>query len=576
MPARHLNRPGWLLALSVACLVALPARLRAEEPRPADELLRLLPPGTGATLIVEDLDRHWDEFARSDLAAAIGRLPAVKGWLASPAARQLHVQRAQIRAMFGVDLVAIRDQVLGRAVVLGLVPGADAHPENAHGILLVRLPDRALCERLIDRLNQLELDAGTLAELATREHAGQTYHVRRIARGMKPDESYVILDDAILAWSNSEPEIRALLDRRGRGEHLAAEPRFATARAAMPAGAVATVLIDPDFARRCLGPDPDGAGDPGQQLVRRTLESTRYLAVALTVRDGLTLQSYQSLVGDSGGSPSGRAGLDALVDRLPTTPLVMLAGQLDLSWVFEGAYALIPETDRPRIDDLLTVLAGILLGRDVRQEVLPHLGGGQLAALWRDDSGEPVGLIAVGQDAGPELTRAVANAARTALALVAMDGTRLRPGARPVASQVNGVARGSLSLVPVELAYRLADDLLSLGTSNAMLESLATRPVGSRKRRPEPLRSDRFPGARLLVFADLDGLRTLATERRSDLLRWLGRDPETDEATAARDLEQVLALSGLFGSAYAAFEVETNPPAWRQTIGLSVPTPVGR
>ena len=67
------------------------ATARAE--RPADVLLRLVPPDAGATLAIEDLRTHSSEFFDSPLAAGLKQLPVVQGWLASAPYRKL--QRAR-------------------------------------------------------------------------------------------------------------------------------------------------------------------------------------------------------------------------------------------------------------------------------------------------------------------------------------------------------------------------------------------------------------------------------------------------------------------------------------------------
>ena len=111
---------------------------------PADELFRLVPPDAGVTLAVEDLSGHAREFLASPLAERLGRLPAVRDWLASDRSRRLRNARREVEAALGVDLATIRDGLLGDAVVLTLHVPPGGRPDEARGLLLVRVRDRPL------------------------------------------------------------------------------------------------------------------------------------------------------------------------------------------------------------------------------------------------------------------------------------------------------------------------------------------------------------------------------------------------------------------------------------------------
>ncbi len=151
--------------------MAAPATTAAEPgARPADALLKLVPPDAGVVLTVEGLRDHARAFAASRLAAELWELPAVKAWLDSEKYQQFQQSRAQIEALVGANLTELRDELLGDAVVLALrLPregAADA--SQARGLLLFRARDQALLERLIHVVNTGQKESGELAQVVER------------------------------------------------------------------------------------------------------------------------------------------------------------------------------------------------------------------------------------------------------------------------------------------------------------------------------------------------------------------------------------------------------------------------
>src|SRR4051794_16971226 len=87
---------------------------------PAEPLLHLVPPDAGVTVAIEDLREHARGFLASPLAGGLSRLPVVRAWLASDRFRGFRQAQQQIENLLGVKLSAIRDDLLGDAVVLAL------------------------------------------------------------------------------------------------------------------------------------------------------------------------------------------------------------------------------------------------------------------------------------------------------------------------------------------------------------------------------------------------------------------------------------------------------------------------
>ena len=76
---------------------------RPTRARPADALLRLVPPDAAVVLTVEGLRDRIRAFTSSRLATDLRQLPAVKAWFDSEKYRQFEKSRAQIEALLGAN-----------------------------------------------------------------------------------------------------------------------------------------------------------------------------------------------------------------------------------------------------------------------------------------------------------------------------------------------------------------------------------------------------------------------------------------------------------------------------------------
>ena len=238
-------------------------------PRPADALLRLVPPDVAVVVTVEGLRDHASAFLKSRLAGDLRRLPAVRAWLASEKYQHFERSRAQIETLLGANLTDVRDELLGDAVILALrlPPEAPADASQARGILLVQARDPALLERLIRVVNTIQQESGELAGVAERQRNGTTYHVREFpAAANRPPEWYVAYPDGTFAFSNSEAMIQSVIDRKARrrtaqtGRRPARKsipawvscPGSRRSRGKLPERALARLFVDPRHFERLL------------------------------------------------------------------------------------------------------------------------------------------------------------------------------------------------------------------------------------------------------------------------------------------------------------------------------------
>jgi uncharacterized protein DUF3352 len=551
---------------------------------PADPLLRLVPPEAGATLAVENLRTVSPDFCESPLAAGLKELPAVRAWFASEKYRGLARARAEIEKALDVPITTVRDQLLGDAVVLALQLAPEETPENAHGLILVRFRDRALADRLINQINTSQRDDGQLASVTVRNHRGASYSVRHFQAENKPDEFYAFPDDDILAWSNSEDAIKGAIARQGGEPGLADQPRFRSVRGRLPEQAVASLFLSPDYLGKVLSQDKRPK-KPGEQqvaaLLARNLQAVQFAGLALEWRDGQILLHTEEMIDASRldeslrGWPQKPGSTASLVAQVPASALLIAAGHLDLAAMAAEILLLPPRSDRARVDNLLTLFRGLLMGKDLNADVLPKLGPGVVAYvnLPEPDAPRPVRLpIVVATPVADATTgAAIDNALRSLLAAHALDPKHKTGQARVETSEERGVRYTTLGMPNPPFVYAADHDRLIVGNSAHAVIDFATSPSATStapRSRFERFRAEYFPDADSFAFADLPRIYDLLDAHRPAVARRLAARHKQPEADARRDLDQALALIRLFEGAYVTSAIAPDFSHVHHTLSL--------
>jgi hypothetical protein len=554
---------------------------------PADPLLRLVPADAGLTIVVEDLRNNAREFFASPLFPRLRDLPAVKEWFASERGRGFDRARRQIGSILGADFATVRDGLLGEAVVLTLRVPPGRRPNEARGLLLTRVTDRALLDRTVTILNDAQKKKGEMVRVSERRRGEAVYFVREFLPGLRPDEFYAHLDGSVFAWSNSEELIRDVIDRQARGPGGLAElPAVHEVRRRLPEGAAATALIDPRFVAQILAAS-SRPRKPGEErlhaLIGRYLAAVRHAGASVSWRDGLVLHTEEVVDPEKLG-PSLRAWASrtdrpgASLARIPGTALAVASVHLDAGVVLDALASLVSDADQTKLGNLGVAVNGILLGQDLRADVAPRLGPGLTAFVDRTEPGGAQVVLQAEIANGPEGEKAGAaldNALRTLLAVHALDdkqgGGKLR-----LASRTVGDAKVT-ALAPVTpYAYAVSDGRLVLGrTEAAVARALTARPDPSAGAWFERLRAARFPSALSYACADLQAIHAYAEPRRVAIARRSALRQNRPEADAARDLDQALALIHLFDAAYATSAVDPDFRGVHRTFGLvTLPAPL--
>ena len=439
----------------------------------------------------------------------------------------------KVETVLGENLATIRDELLGEAVVLALRLPPAGGPRRRGGSCSSGCPNRPLLDRLIGGLNAAQLKSRR-APPRRRPRAGRDGVPRpRVPRRPAADEFYATLDDRVFAWSNSEDLIRGAIDRQaGRGGRArAAWPDFRRVRDRLPRPRRWPACTStPGSSSGCWRPRRSRRSRATRRCSpcsRRYLAAVRYAGAALEWRDGLILHT-EEVVDPEALAPglerwAARTDApDAVVPPRPPVGPLMATAHVDFGAVIDGLAALVPDRDRPKLGNVRLALNGLLLGLDVRAEVVPHLGPG-VAVLRRTPDGDgPAGrlpAVSRSSSAGARGVRrraaAIDNALRTFLAIYALDekhgGGRLRVESR--------TADGATvtALTPRRpFAYAIRDGRLVLGDLGRRRGPVPRRrrptrtgPTGSSgsARRTSPTR-------RASRLADLRAIHDFADRRR--------------------------------------------------------------
>ena len=547
-------------------------------------LLRLVPNDAGATLAVEDLKGTAREVLDSPLFEAVRRLAVVKEWLDSGHLRGFVDAAEKVEQVLGEKVSMIRDDLLGEAFVLTLHVPANSRPDEARGLLLIRVPNQDLLDRIIVRVNTEKIARGEFRRISDRSHRGVSYHVREMPAAGHDEEFYASLKDRVFIWSNSESLILSAIDRQaGAARGLSEESAFRAVHEGLPDRAIASLYVDPQFVRKMLDASariPKPEDERLFALATRYLKAVRYAGASVVWREGLVLQTREvfdpeKLTPGMKRWASRRETPDPMLRRIPSTALIVASTSIDPVAVLDTLTELVAPKDRAKLATLWEALKGVMLAQDVRDDVAANIGPGLVAYIERPvemENGSRFPLVVAFEiargPAGIKAGAAVANGLRTILAVHALDPKNGDEDATIESRPSSGTDIVGLSK-KTPYAFAFADNRLVLGNTVAAvsraLQSQANQKSGGSFAK---FREDLFPDARSYLVADLKAIRAFADRSRPDLARKLAARQQITLSEGARELDRALALFSLFDVAYLANTIEPGFLAVNRTIGL--------
>ena len=572
LPRRH-PAPifGWFLAAS-----ALGAG-------PADDLFRITPAHSAATLVVEGLRDQARGVLASPLFDRLRGASAIQQWANSPGIGRIRESTRQVETALGLPITTIRDRILGDAAVLAFFPGPIGSPRESRGLLLTRGHDRDVVEKLFEGIDRAQIRSGEVLRIERRTRGSIAYAVRVYRPGTKPDECHAHLDGETFAWSNSEALLQDVIDLKlagGRG--LGDDEAFGKVRRGLPGRAAASLFLAPEMIRRFLaeGPPPSKwSGRLVDLILRHYAGAIAYVGVGLEWGEGPSIQVHESLNVEK-LQPSVRrwlAGPSAPTDiaEVPETAWAVAAVNIDLPAVRQIAWDGIDPTDLPRLENLREAARGILSGLDPVDDLLPRLNPGILAyadARSRTDRRPLLPLVGVvGWSDGPgqpALAGSIDNALKTCLALRAL-GLADRPNREGLRVQPLVVAAKKLTVLTNGrrnlTAYRVDAGRLAFGNS---AEAVARFGPGQVRSAIHEIRAKHCGAATTFAIVDLDRLIGEVKRSRAAIARRLAAGSSRPVAEVERDLDHLLGLAGLFRASVFASEVSAGGSEVHRTLRL--------
>jgi hypothetical protein len=535
-----------------------------------DEVLRLVPDDMGLCLVLNDLRGQIEKLAEAPWVKRSQASPLGKMLINSEEIKKLSKVDEQIRQVLGVGLTQLRDDVFGDAVVLAYRPALPGKAESEQGLLLLRARNADLLARLVERVNKEGERSGEVKALEEREYRGVHYFHRHKAH----EDQYYFLSGPLLAATNREELLRAVIDRR-----------LAPVRPAQPSRllrglrgteqALEVLWLNP----RAFDAELRAKEEKASGLNAHIVSVFRKYWKAL---DGITLSLFLlpqpevrlTLEGRPEQLPAAFRRLVAVGtqrsevwDRFPSEAAVTAAGRVDFAALDQViAEFLTPKVHQARRAQLQATL-GSALGMDLFKDVLPRLGPdyGFCLAAAPDPADFPHVLLALRIQPGPQgapVDEAVFQALQffAGMAVAAHNSTHKTPirlkGLRQGTIEVKYLAGEGAFPPGVQPAFALKDGYLVLASCPAALERFRTRKPS--RGADAPLAGDEVP----LLRVSLPRLARLLQDRREALTTFLSEKNHVPRSAVERGLDGLLSVLGLADSLEAAVQTETGRITW--------------
>ncbi len=557
------------------CLIGLGLLNRGTAGEP--DLLSLLPSDPVVVIVAKDLGSQIREILGSPLVQNLQKLKSFQNWKTSASYRALMKAREEIETVLDADVAKLGDEILGQSVVLAMVTTPDRGSDDVRGVFLTLARDRKRLETLIERLNAAEIEGQSLLTVEGRKAAsGATYWHRRFRTGTKPDEWYVIVNDTVFAWSNSENEIQDVIARSSTTvkDASAVNKPLGSVDEALPGRALIKLFVDPRFVEKLwsLNDPPASSEDGATRILRRALSSIAYAGAALEWKDGLFLHMHQTFHPGAFLWPSAVTTRvpeqgSHLLERVPDDALLLLSASLPVADLVRAAVQFVPEGERDRVNAGLSVLSGLCLGRDVLKEIAPRIGPGGVAYLVPSGSPDTLFELAVGMELDPrsDVHEALLNGLRTVLSLAVLEESPFPR--RLLAEEKAGTTTLMLDQKPRPWTFAVRRGLVAIGTG---AEEVGTFVSGNPADPHSPLKSIRgewLSQSSNFAVLDCEQLEKLARARRDKLvLRWSREKGATAESVGA-DVDKALEFLSLFRAGFLSLTSSEPGLSAHQTMG---------
>jgi hypothetical protein len=389
----------FLLALTLALT---PSLAFAAPPAPRDEALRLAPGDFALVVVVQNLRDHVTAVRESPFAAWFPTSALGKKFLGSADIKKFTDSTGPVLAALGVTPADVFDDIIGDAVVFAYAPAPPNDPKAERSVILVRPRKPETLAGVLDRLNDMQIKSKELKALVEHKHAGAAYFERQKPEG--PSEFYCFRD-GVFAFSQSEGEIKAVIDRDGIAPKDKPPALVARMTKLGVADAAVVLLVNPRPLDAELAAKVKNAPADEKAFLTKfagvwaaTESAAVYFALDTGAELGLSLQfNPDKLPADAKAWLVGERRPSALWSAIPDDAMLAIAGRVKANDLIDFLSSLNANDGKPGVREMVEQTFGPIVGKNKLPVVLDALGPdwGVWIAPPAKGSAVPVAVAAV-------------------------------------------------------------------------------------------------------------------------------------------------------------------------------------
>ncbi len=365
------------LALTLALTLSLPAS--AAPPAPRDAALRVAPADFALVVVVQNLRDNINTISESPFASWFPTSGLGKQFLGGADFRKITDSATPVFGALGITPSDVFQDIAGDAVVFAYSPATAGDPKNERSVILLHPRKVDTLIRVIDRLNDGQTKSKELKAVVTHQYAGVTYSERQKADG---SSDFYCFRDGVFAFSSSEAEIKAVIDRDASAAKDKPPELVARMTKLGVADAAVAVLVNPrpldaELAAKVKNAKPDDKAFLAKfaEVWAATDAAAIYLAVGADAEFGVSLQFNPAKV------PAGAKGWlvgdrtpSALWAAVPDDAFFAVAGRVKATDILDFLGSISPADDKKGVRETIEQTLGPIVGKDKLPLVLDAIG----------------------------------------------------------------------------------------------------------------------------------------------------------------------------------------------------------
>lgn len=601
---RSLTTGRWLSSVTTSLLAATIAFVAHALPAHADEvtdaLLGLVRQDAALVLEAPKVEEQVERIRNSDFYKRILASELYSKWIESDRFQSLLKSRDSIERSTNRSFAQLRREVFGNGLVAALFRTGET---KYAGLILAEAESAKVLEDAISAWNMSEQQDTT-----TSSHAGQEYFRRdRIRPNKSADTLYYAKFGRTFVLTESLELLKPVLElqsqRVGNAEAPAVVPvsilkssSFRKSRTALQRKPFVAAYINPrDWDSAFPVTETSNEIEKGIGKFWRRLET---LALTVNLDEGPVIETH-AFFNNQNLPPMWSATIDRMqgpaefLNRIPADAVIAFAGIHDGAQLARAvAGAVSADMDPAQWDTFRQVGRGLLLGRDLFDDVLPAFGpnvGGYAVARQADkpmivDEVPLEGLIAfnipnltANSTENASIRDALDNALNTGLNLAAAHANSTQTKSPAIVrSDVGGgtILRWIEDLAGYRPAYALSSENLVISTTPEMVRKFMELKPAEFERTSHFGRvlTRYFPDENQVSFVDVKALRKLLESREQSLIESAVAAKSLSAEESAKRMKRLIDVANLVDSAFLAghvgsdhfrliFGSVTDPPA---------------